>query len=340
MKGSCVRQVRMAQKIFSSFSFILVALLAACTLPQLPFDSSTAVPTSIDNIANPEPTKTTFSLIALTPEATAATLSSPVTPITGTSQAACNRAAAGRPLDITFPDGAVLKPGEPFIKTWRLTNIGTCEWNQNYAAVYFSGHDLSLSGKAYLTQVVAVNQSVDISVEMYAPLTPGVYQTNWILVSPEGELFGLGPAGDAPFWARIEVVAVETPTIEPTSTVTPTPPPYASGDVELVAGGSVDLDSGSIGSGPAADLVFNIPAEVQYEILPQNGARLAVYSFSSPTAADCLSITLNDSPVKFDTSSDGVYLCYLTNQGLPGSIRLSTDNLPKIKFQFQTWAIP
>ncbi|HPK27164.1 MAG TPA: NBR1-Ig-like domain-containing protein, partial [Anaerolineaceae bacterium] len=74
-------------------------------------------------------------------------------------------------------------------------------------------------------------QSIDVSVEFIAPFESGTYQSNWMLQSQAGELFGLGPNGDAPFWVRIQVVGLETPTQTPTSTLsgsetaTPTPTP-------------------------------------------------------------------------------------------------------------------
>lgn len=70
---------------------------------------------------------------------------------------------------------------------------------------------------------------VDLPVEMFAPMQAGFYQGNWMMQSSEGLLFGLGPNGDAPFWARIEVVEQTTATPEPsmtpdaTATFTPTP---------------------------------------------------------------------------------------------------------------------
>jgi hypothetical protein len=42
-----------------------------------------------------------------------------------------------------------------------------------------------------------------------------------MLSNADGELFGIGPNGDAPFWARIIVVPSETETPTPTNTPTP-----------------------------------------------------------------------------------------------------------------------
>jgi len=56
----------------------------------------------------------------------------------------------------------------------------------------------------YLNAEVLPGQSIDVSVEFIAPSEPGTYQSNWMLQSQNGDLFGLGPNGDAPFWVRIQ----------------------------------------------------------------------------------------------------------------------------------------
>jgi hypothetical protein len=143
--------------------------------------------------------------------------------------------AAGIPFDVTIPDDTVMQPGQSFTKTWRLVNNGTCKWTRLYAVVFFSGNPMGAQQTQYLNAEVLPGQSIDVSVEFIAPFESGTYQSNWMLQSQAGELFGLGPNGDAPFWVRIQVVGPETPTQTPTSTLsgsetatltlTPTPTP-------------------------------------------------------------------------------------------------------------------
>ncbi len=92
-----------------------------------------------------------------------------------------------------------------------------------------------------LQSEVLPGEVVELSVEMVAPFEPGFYQSNWMLQSPEGELFGLGPNGDAPFWVRIEVVGTFTPTIQftQTQTLTVTPTPTLSPTLDWTATPSI-----------------------------------------------------------------------------------------------------
>jgi hypothetical protein len=119
--------------------------------------------------------------------------------------------AAGVPFDVTIPDDTVMQPGQSFTKTWRLVNNGTCKWTRLYAVVFFSGNPMEAHQTNYLNAEVLPGQSIDVSVEFIAPFESGTYQSNWMLQSQAGELFGLGPNGDAPFWVRIQVVGPPTP---------------------------------------------------------------------------------------------------------------------------------
>ena len=95
---------------------------------------------------------------------------------------------------------------------------------------------------------------------MVAPQTPGSHQGNWKLSNASGQLFGIGPNGDAPFWVRINVLEPPTatptpvntstpaPTHTPTPTTTPTPTPtpvvQSGGLLVLLPSNTVDLDTG------------------------------------------------------------------------------------------------
>ena len=177
-------------------------------------------------------TQVTPTLSSPTPSQAAATTSAPVTtssPATPTVPAStqtpaksCDQAGAGSPIDVTVPDDTVMQPGQAFTKVWRLENIGTCPWTENYAVTYFSGEQMGAPASVPLRGQVEPGQSVDISVDMVAPLKAGKYQGNWKLRNASNVLFGIGPGGSAPFWVRI--VVAESTTASPTaSTTTPTP---------------------------------------------------------------------------------------------------------------------
>ena len=148
-------------------------------------------------------------------------------PITVTvPPSACDRAQFVR--DVSIPDGTVLAPGATFTKTWRLRNVGTCAWNTNYQLVFFSGEQMGAASSAAFPQNVAVGQTVDISINMTAPATAGSYRGYWMFKNANGQLFGIGPQGNRPWWVDIRVsgtpVTPGGPTFTPTATSAPVTP--------------------------------------------------------------------------------------------------------------------
>lgn len=116
--------------------------------------------------------------------------------------------------DVSVPDGSKFGPGQVFTKTWRLKNIGTCAWNKNYALVFTNGDALGAPASVNLPGDVSPGDTVDLSVEMKAPLALTKYTGWWKLRNAAGVQF------EAPFYVLIEVIAS---TLTPTLTVTPGP---------------------------------------------------------------------------------------------------------------------
>jgi hypothetical protein len=109
-------------------------------------------------------------------------------------------------------------PGQPFVKTWRFSNTGTCTWDASYALVYVEGsHPLaSMGGSAVsLENNVPPDATYDLSIELIAPSEPGVYQGFWQMRGPQGDLFG------EQIWVGITVIPPDTPI--PVPTLTPVP---------------------------------------------------------------------------------------------------------------------
>ncbi len=125
--------------------------------------------------------------------------------------------------DLTYDDQNMtqlpqLPPGQPFIKSWRARNTGTCTWDSSYALVYAGGNTPAarMGGKpAVVDRLVRPGEEYDFNVELVAPLIPGVYQAFWTMRNGEGQLFG------DKLWIGIEVVAAATPTPLPTQTPSP-----------------------------------------------------------------------------------------------------------------------
>lgn len=109
--------------------------------------------------------------------------------------------------DVTVPDNTQFAPNTGFNKTWRLKNIGTCIWSNNYQIVHAGGHLLgAISTSFALNQTVSPGQTADITISMVSPDTANNYQSDWKLQNPQGRIFGLG-ANAAPFFVKIVVTS-------------------------------------------------------------------------------------------------------------------------------------
>ena len=109
--------------------------------------------------------------------------------------------------DVTVKDGALFAPGEDFIKTWRLENVGTCTWTKNYELVFRSGDRMDGPSAVSLGEKVKPGDTIDISVELTAPDKAGEYTGYWALRDDTGRIFGIGAGGTKAFWVSIEVTA-------------------------------------------------------------------------------------------------------------------------------------
>jgi hypothetical protein len=107
--------------------------------------------------------------------------------------------------DVTVLDDTRFSPGERFIKTWQLSNSGTCIWASNYALVFIDGDQMTGDSPVPIPNEVLPGQIIDLSIELIAPASTGTYRGNWMLQNDKGEEFGLGLDGDKPFWVQITV---------------------------------------------------------------------------------------------------------------------------------------
>jgi hypothetical protein len=270
---------------------------------------------------------------------------------TGATHPLCNKAEAGNPIDVTIPDNSLLNPEQSFTKTWKLVNVGSCTWTTSYTASFFYGDSLGAPKTVALPEDVPPQQSVEISVEMVAPSTPGTYQGNWKLADPSGSLFGIGPNGDSPFWVRIIVRESQTatptatsgpsPTSTPTSEITSTPTPegQVSGELSPTPGDGINLETLTLNSS-ADDLLYQADTSFYHWLIPQDAAMLGVYGTSQPVEFDCQSASMSSAPIAIESLSPGTYLCYLSNNGRFGRMRfVSLDNTSfTLTLDLLTWS--
>ncbi len=134
--------------------------------------------------------------------------------------------------DVTIPDGTIVPASGPFVKTWRVKNSG-CAWDSGLTLVWASGEQMGAVSPA-LAPIAATGATVDLSVPMTAPATPGAHVGEWRLRAPNGSLFGdkltvvinvhASPAAETPTQAPTAPPPTEAPP-PPPETETPTPPP-------------------------------------------------------------------------------------------------------------------
>ena len=95
--------------------------------------------------------------------------------------------------DLTFDDLNMtappeLAPGQPFVKSWRVRNSGTCPWDGSYALVYETGNvpAARMGGEAAaVSRLVQPGEEYDFRVNLVAPLVPGIYQAFWTMTYPQ-----------------------------------------------------------------------------------------------------------------------------------------------------------
>jgi hypothetical protein len=105
-------------------------------------------------------------------------------------------------VDVNYPDGSQVQPGQTFIKTWKIKNGGTCTWGAGYKVVY-AGYNDPMSGVGQAFGVVAPGQEVEISVQFTAPSKVGDYVSAWTLQNAQGRnFFGNGAK---PLYIKITV---------------------------------------------------------------------------------------------------------------------------------------
>lgn len=111
-------------------------------------------------------------------------------------------------VDVPVQQGTTVMPGTIFTKTWQVRNSGACDWGEGYALVHTGGRPMNPEEEIAIP-AVASGETVDLSIRMRAPGTPGGYASEWMLRNPEGVLFGFGAEGDKPF--TVELIVADLP---------------------------------------------------------------------------------------------------------------------------------
>ena len=205
------------------FLVVLLCSLSACGLGQNParatLQASVTPPATATEPSPPTATRELPPTNPVVPTATiaptdeaevTATLDPAATPATPTTGAPVATAVAGANVaefvaDVTVPDGTNFTPGETFVKTWRLKNVGTSTWSTGYLFVYAKGEQMAGPQTQPLPNSVAPGQTVDISLDLTAPDRLGSHTGFWQLRTDAGQPFGIGTGANEPVYVQINV---------------------------------------------------------------------------------------------------------------------------------------
>jgi hypothetical protein len=120
--------------------------------------------------------------------------------------------------DITIPDDTIMTAGASFVKGWRIENSGTCDWGPGFELVFVSGEQMGGPASVPVPPTPA-GDTVDVSVDLVAPIAYGTHRGDWRIRSDEAQMFG------STFWVQVVVPAPATETPTPTETPLPTDTP-------------------------------------------------------------------------------------------------------------------
>jgi hypothetical protein len=125
----------------------------------------------------------------LEPDVTATATTAPVAQVTnaeGTVVTLCDKYAWDpETVDVNIPDNTPMSPGQDFVKTWKIKNIGACTWGEGYKMVFSYGEEMEGVAQP-LGAAIAPGQEVDVSVQFTAPDLPGSYFSVWTLENAKG----------------------------------------------------------------------------------------------------------------------------------------------------------
>ncbi len=105
----------------------------------------------------------------------------------------------GYVADVTVEDGTVMRPGEAFVKTWRIRNTGTTVWGADYTLAFLSDDKMDGPDSVALPRI-APGEMAELSLMLTAPAASGLHKSTWKPRDPQGKFF------DFMLFALIDVV--------------------------------------------------------------------------------------------------------------------------------------
>jgi hypothetical protein len=153
--------------------------------------------TAAASITPETPTPLPTDTPAATPLATASRVPATNTPtrpapLPSATQTPCANDKAEFVSDVNVPDGTHFAAGAAFQKTWRLRNNGDCAWTTDYTLRNVGGEVMG-GATINMPNTVPPGVTVDLTVSLVAPDSPGKHTGRWQMFTPAGVAFGTKP---------------------------------------------------------------------------------------------------------------------------------------------------
>lgn len=103
-----------------------------------------------------------------------------------------------------------------FNKMWKVKNIGTCTWTENFSLVLIAAYkDGQLTGEAFgnppvifpvFHRTIIPNDYAWVSINMKTPSEPGIYAMYYKFQTEDGKIFGIwGQGTEGSLWIKINI---------------------------------------------------------------------------------------------------------------------------------------
>lgn len=119
-----------------------------------------------------------------------------------TKTAGCTE-LVGFVADVTA-DGQTFRQGETMTKTWRFRNVGTCLLNADYQLIATSGLSAGYQRIFRFGTAIAPGGEGEVTIS-YPAVGVGAHRVDFLVASPSGITFGLGPQQRGALWTEYTV---------------------------------------------------------------------------------------------------------------------------------------
>jgi hypothetical protein len=115
-----------------------------------------------------------------------------------------------------------------------------------------------------------------------------------------------------------------------------------SGSNNLVPNDRINLDTNQINVGGGEDLSYQKNAKGKLVLSPIGNVGIGGFGNKTPSYSECKSMPLGSGPAAVANLGQGFYICYRTDQGLYGWLRILSYNpdTGMLSLQINTWALP